>query len=76
MMIFLGEEVNDLCMRMGVALSVWQGVETEHYHMFLTLLGIQDGNWPAPGSEYTELGVLMEPEVRHGAAEVYAGVQA
>ena len=32
--------------------------------------------WPAPGSEYTELGVLMEPEVRHGAAEVYAGVQA
>jgi hypothetical protein len=33
-------------------------------------------DWPAPGSEYTELGVLMEPEVRHGAAEVYAGVQA
>ena len=33
-------------------------------------------NWPAPGSEDTELGVLMEPEVRHGAAEVYAGVQA
>jgi hypothetical protein len=32
--------------------------------------------WPAPGSEYPELGVLMEPEVRHGAAEVYAGVQA
>ena len=32
--------------------------------------------WPAPGSEDTEFGVLMEPEVRHGAAEVYAGVQA
>ena len=32
--------------------------------------------WPAPGYEDTELGVLMEPEVRHGAAEVYAGVQA
>jgi hypothetical protein len=32
--------------------------------------------WPAPGSEDTELGVLMEPEVRHGEAEVYAGVQA
>ena len=32
--------------------------------------------WPAPGSEDTELGVLMEREVRHGAAEVYAGVQA
>ncbi len=33
-------------------------------------------NWPAPGSEDTELGVLMEPEVRHGETEVYAGVQA
>jgi hypothetical protein len=32
--------------------------------------------WPAPSSEDTELGVLMEPEVRHGASEVYAGVQA
>ena len=32
--------------------------------------------WPAPGSEDTELGVLMEPEVRHGEAEVYARVQA
>ena len=28
--------------------------------------------WPAPGSEDTELGVLMELEVRHGEAEVYA----
>jgi ABC-type cobalamin/Fe3+-siderophores transport system ATPase subunit len=35
-----------------------------------------DASWPAPGSEDTELGVLMEPEVRHGASEVYAGVQA
>jgi hypothetical protein len=33
-------------------------------------------NWPAPGSEDTELGVLMEPEVGHGATEVYARVQA
>ena len=32
--------------------------------------------WPAPGSEDTELGVLMEPEVGHGETEVYAGVQA
>ena len=32
--------------------------------------------WPAPGSEDTEFGVLMGPEVRHGASEVYAGVQA
>jgi hypothetical protein len=33
-------------------------------------------NWPAPGSEDTELGVLMEPEVGHGETKVYAGVQA
>jgi hypothetical protein len=32
--------------------------------------------WPAPGSEDTKLGVLMEREVRHGASEVYARVQA
>lgn len=33
-------------------------------------------NWPAPGSEDTELGVLMGPEVGHGATEVYTRVQA
>jgi hypothetical protein len=33
-------------------------------------------NWPAPGSADTELGVLMEPEVSHGKAEVYTRVQA
>jgi hypothetical protein len=33
-------------------------------------------DWPAPGSEDTELGVLMGPEVRHGEAEVHARVQA
>jgi hypothetical protein len=32
--------------------------------------------WPASGSEDIELGVLMEPEVCHGAAEVYTRVQA
>jgi len=32
--------------------------------------------WPAPGSEDTELGVLMELEVGHGATEVYLRVQA
>jgi hypothetical protein len=31
-------------------------------------------NWPAPGSEDTELGVSMEPEVDHGETEVYPGV--
>jgi len=33
-------------------------------------------SWPAPGSEDTELGVLMELEVGHGETEVYAGIQA
>ena len=32
--------------------------------------------WPAPGSEDTKFGVTMGPEVGHGEAEVYAGVQA
>jgi hypothetical protein len=32
--------------------------------------------WPAPGSEDTELGVLMRPEVSHGEKTVYARVQA
>jgi hypothetical protein len=32
--------------------------------------------WPAPGSEDTELGIFMEPEVGHGEAEVHARVQA
>src|SRR5262249_46328335 len=31
--------------------------------------------WPAPGSEDTELGVLMEPEVGHGETKVYPRVQ-
>jgi hypothetical protein len=33
-------------------------------------------DWPAPGSEDTELGVLMELEVGHGETEVYPRVQA
>jgi hypothetical protein len=32
--------------------------------------------WPAPGSEDTELGVLMGPEGGHGETKVHAGVQA
>jgi hypothetical protein len=35
-----------------------------------------ESDWPAPGSEDTEFGVLMEPEVGHGEAEVYSRVQA
>ena len=33
-------------------------------------------DWPAPGSKDTELGVLVELEVGHGKAEVYARVRA
>jgi hypothetical protein len=39
-------------------------------------LGDEKVVWPAPGSEDTELGVLMEPEVGHGETEVYTRVQA
>ncbi len=35
-----------------------------------------DEGWPAPGSEDTELGVFMGPEVSHGATTVYTRVQA
>jgi hypothetical protein len=41
---------------------------------FAHLLELVD--WPAPGSEDTELGVLMELEVDHGETQVYARVQA
>jgi hypothetical protein len=52
--------------------------EDQRYYGFSLYCDLLTGiaTWPAPGSEDTELGVLMEPEVRHGAAEVYAGVQA
>jgi hypothetical protein len=36
----------------------------------------RERNWAAPGSEDTELGVLMELEVGHGETEVYPRVQA
>jgi hypothetical protein len=45
---------------------------TTGWHYFYATLDV----WPAPGFEDTELGVLLEPEVAHGEAEVYAGVQA
>ena len=72
------------------ALSVYEGAlnifppSSRHYNdaafsigrMMITLWVDKDYPWPAPGSEDTELGVLMEPEVGHGETEVYAGVQA
>ena len=39
-------------------------------------LAQSSADWPAPGSEDTELGVLMELEVGHGETEIHAGVQA
>jgi hypothetical protein len=40
------------------------------------IAGTLEAEWPAPGSEDTELGVLMELEVCHGETEVYPRVQA
>jgi DNA invertase Pin-like site-specific DNA recombinase len=42
----------------------------------LTAIARSYNVWPAPGSEDTELGVFMGPEVSHGETKVYAGVQA
>jgi hypothetical protein len=40
------------------------------------LAGVREEVWPVPGSEDTELGVFIGPEVGHGETKVYAGVQA
>ena len=48
----------------------------EHYYLYLTPSLVLGLYWPAPGSEDTELGVSMEPEVDHGEAEVHTRVQA
>jgi PAS domain S-box-containing protein len=52
------------------------GSEQNHRGVLIAVLDSGPGIWPAPGSEDTELGVLMELEVCHGTTEVYAGVQA
>ena len=62
---------SDRCHQMKYAVVIITPSGYIHSQCFLEV-----AEWPAPGSEDTELGVLMEPEVRHGAAEVYAGVQA
>jgi hypothetical protein len=51
------------------------GVKVAQHPKGLTLT-LAPGGWPAPESEDTEFGVLMEPEVRHGEAKVYTRVQA
>jgi hypothetical protein len=38
---------NDLCMRMGMALAVWQQVEEQHYRLFLELLQVGEGDIPS-----------------------------
>jgi hypothetical protein len=43
---------------------------------FARLEEVLEPGWPAPRSEDTELGVLMELEVGHGETEVYPRVQA
>jgi hypothetical protein len=47
-------------------------VDTSSFYIGVKLLL----DWPAPGSEDTELGVLMGPEVDHGETEVHTRVQA
>ncbi len=51
------------------------GVDFSQMNLSQTLF-FSSSVWPAPGSEDTELGVLMELEVGHGETEVYPGVQA
>ncbi|MDP2410084.1 MAG: exonuclease domain-containing protein [Pseudolabrys sp.] len=55
-------------------LSIQPGIV--HVDSHIPFLASGMASWPAPDSEDTELGVLMEPEVDHGAAKIYAGVQA
>jgi hypothetical protein len=54
--------------------------EAQYHQTILNSTGMRSVfetvKWPAPGSEDTELGVLMELEVGHGETEVHAGVQA
>jgi hypothetical protein len=45
------------------------------FSLHMSVLGNRYALWPAPGSEDTELGVLMELEVCHGETEVYPRVQ-
>ncbi len=49
----------------------------EYPYCFVSVCGFNNLKaWPAPGSEDTELGAFMEPEVSHGETTVYARVQA
>ena len=50
--------------------------EFSNWGLRISISAVGLDTWPAPGSEDTELGVFMGPEVRHGEAEVHARVQA
>jgi hypothetical protein len=41
------DDFNDLCMRIGFALAVWQRVEEAHYDLFLDMLEVPDGSVPS-----------------------------
>jgi hypothetical protein len=57
----------------GHDVDIWDNVMRQIARWTLRHL---NNPWPAPGSEDTELGVFMEPEVSHGETEVYPRVQA
>ena len=62
---------------MTVIFKDYKAANNDEMAFYLLYLdGVREGIWPAPGSADTELGVLMEPEVSHGKAEVYTRVQA
>jgi hypothetical protein len=64
----------DFCMSTGDHIERHE--VTYYYDAVSTVCFQREDGWPAAGSEDTELGVLMEPEVGHGETEVHAGVQA
>jgi hypothetical protein len=60
----------------GLAQFSQEEIDASHRELREVLRTLKIPSWPAPGSEDTELGVLMELEVGHGETEVYARVQA
>src|SRR5579864_2299496 len=81
--------VNDSVVRLGVMQGEYHWHKHDNDDEFFFVLSgrfivdlearsieLLPGQWPAPGSEDTELSVFMGPEVSHGETTVYAGVQA
>jgi hypothetical protein len=52
------------------------GVEAVAFHAFGGADNIVINEWPAPGSEDTELGVILEPEVVYGTQTLCTRIQA